>query len=65
MSGLRLRVVIVWAAVVRVVLRWYKYITVATRMARFGSIEQYVPGSDFEVYVERLEQFLPQTMSRW
>ena len=28
MSGLRLRVVIVWAAVVRVVLRWYKYITV-------------------------------------
>ena len=28
MSGMRLRVVIVWAAVVRVVLRWYKYITV-------------------------------------
>ena len=28
MSGLRLRVVIVWAAVVRVVLRLYKYITV-------------------------------------
>ena len=29
----------------------------ATRVARFGSIKQYVPGSDFEDYVERLEQF--------
>ena len=27
MSGLRLRVVIVWAAVCAIVLRWYKYIT--------------------------------------
>ena len=26
-------------------------------MARFGSIEQYVAGSDFEDYIDRLEQF--------
>lgn len=26
-------------------------------MARFGSIEQYLPGTDFEDYIDRLEQF--------